>query len=305
VSWLYPGWFWLLLPVGALLLFSRDRSDALQLQSGRGWLLPALLMIIVALARPVLTQEPIEIEQSGSDVVIAVDLSYSMQANDIEPNRLEAAKTLLSELVKEDTKNRFGVIGFTTNAIVLSPMTDDAQLLLHLFVGLDETLVTTKGTVMMPALKLSRKMSKAEQPIIVLLSDGGDEDDYVKEAAFAKKNGLLVNVVMLASRFGSTLEDGRGEMVKDEAGNIVVSARNDAIKALSRASGGEYIDGADLSALQEAIAGQSHSEYKTKKKIMQHTELFYYFVIAALFFFMLSVTTLGKRIRIGRWRKLQ
>jgi Ca-activated chloride channel family protein len=301
VSWLYPEWFWLLLPVAALLLFFRSRPGLQRPRSG--WLLSALLMVIVALARPVLTQEPIEIEFSGSDVVIAVDLSYSMQAKDIEPNRLEAAKTLLAELVKSDTKNRFGVIGFTTNAIVLSPMTDDAQLLLHLFGGLDETLVMTKGTVMMPALKLARRMSKARQPIVVLLSDGGDEAGYAKEAAYAKENGLLVNVVMLASRFGSTLEDGRGEMLKDEAGNIVVSARNDAVEALSRATGGEFIDGADLFALQEAIAEQSQSEYKTKKKIMQHTELFYYFVIAALLLFMFSVTTLGKRIRIGRWKK--
>jgi Ca-activated chloride channel family protein len=301
VSWLYPEWFWLLFPVAALLLFFQSRLDLQRPRSG--WLLSALLMVVVALARPVLTQEPIEIELSGSDVVIAVDLSYSMQAKDIEPNRLEAAKTLLTELVKSDTKNRFGVIGFTTNAIVLSPMTDDAQLLLHLFGGLDETLVMTKGTVMMPALKLARRMSKARQPIVVLLSDGGDEAGYEKEAAYAKENNLLVNVVMLASRFGSTLEDGRGKMLKDEAGNIVVSARNDAVEALSRATGGEFIDGADLSALQEAIAEQSQSEYKTKKKIMQHTELFYYFVIAALFCFMLSVTTLGKRIRIGRWQR--
>jgi Ca-activated chloride channel family protein len=301
MSWLNPEWFWLLLPVAAMLLFFRNRSGSLQPRSG--WLLSALLMVIVALARPVIMQEPIEIELSGSDVVIAVDLSHSMQAKDIEPNRLEAAKTLLSELVKSDTKNRFGVIGFTTNAIVLSPMTDDAQLLLHLFGGLDETLVMTKGTAMMPALKLSRRMSKAEQPIVVLLSDGGDETGYAKEAAYAKKNGLLVNVVMLASRFGSTLEDSRGEMVKDEAGNIVVSARNDAVKVISRSSGGEFIDGADLSALQEVIEEQSQSEYKTKKKIMQHTELFYYVVIAALLFFMLSVTTLGKHIRIGTWQK--
>lgn len=297
MSLLYPGWFWLLLPLSALLLFFRNRSDLQRPDNGVLWLSAAMVMVVFALVRPVITQEPVEIEQHGSDIIIAVDLSYSMRATDIKPTRLEAAKTLLSNLVERDTKNRFGVIGFTTNAIVLSPMTDDEALLLHLFSGLDETLVMTKGTALMPALELARRMSKAAQPIVVLLSDGGDDPGYDKEAAFAKENNLHVNVVMLASRFGSTLEDSKGMMIKDEAGNIVVSSRNDAVKAISSASGGAYIDGADLSALQEAIAEESENEYKSKKKIMQHEELFYYFVIAALLFFMFSVTTLGKMIR--------
>ncbi|RLA68946.1 MAG: VWA domain-containing protein, partial [Epsilonproteobacteria bacterium] len=221
----------------------------------------------------------------------------SMQAEDVKPTRLRAAKTLLTDLVHQDIKNRFGVIGFTTNAIVLSPLTNDAELLTYLFKGVDETLIMTKGSAIMPALELSRKMSHAASPILFLLTDGGDKDDYSEEAMFAKQNGLIVNVLMLASLSGSTLKGWDGTLLKGENGDIVITSQNRAIKILSTMTGGVYIDGADLSKVQEVIAAQSDNAYKSKTKMVQYEELFYYFIALGLLFFMFSATTLFSNLQ--------
>jgi len=292
VTLLMPQWFWLLLPLGVSLLYHYNTTWNLAIQKRFIWLVLSMIMLVFAMTQPVLTQKSVDVEQLGSDVILALDLSRSMQADDIKPTRLQAAKNLLRSLADEDKKNRFGVIGFTTNAIILSPLTNDSELLVHLFEGVDETLIMTKGSAMMPALELARKMSHSASPIVFIFTDGGDKDDYSKEAAFAKNSGLVVNVVMLASLSGSTLRQRDGTLLKDENGDIVITSQNRAIKMLSSATGGKFIDGAELSDLQAVIELQSDNTYKSKTKMVQYEELFSYFIVAALLFFMFSATTL-------------
>ncbi|MFA6189000.1 MAG: VWA domain-containing protein [Sulfuricurvum sp.] len=261
-------------------------------------LLVSLILVIVALARPVLEQKPVTIEQMGSDVIIAVDLSYSMRATDLSPSRLSAAKTLLSDVVHSNAKDRFGVIGFTTSAIILSPLTKDTELLEHLFGSLDESQIITKGTQVMSALELARKMSYAKQPLVILLTDGGDEVSYAKEADFARENNLRLSVVMLGTTQGSTLIEGDGTL-KDENGHIVVSSRNDAIGEIVEAGGGKMIEGADVSAVRELIRQSRSEDFQGKSTVIRYQELFYIPLIFALIAFLLSMTSLGEKISKG------
>ncbi|MEN8146446.1 MAG: VWA domain-containing protein [Campylobacterota bacterium] len=293
MSYLAPQFLWLFVPL-LFLLFAGGYRGFAALRRQHFWLILSIVFTILALARPVFEQEPIDVEERGSDVVIAVDLSYSMQADDIKPTRLDAAKELLKGLIESDSKNRYGIIGYTTNAIILSPLSSDRELLLHLFDGLDENLIMTKGTVLMPALKLARKMSKSKKAIVVMITDGGDELNYNNEAAFVKENGLIVNVVMLATHSGSTLKDRNGKVIKDEAGHIVVTSRNDAVEAVAAASGGRVVE--SLSSLQGAIASEENEDFTFNTKLMQYNELFYYFGTLALIFAMLAFTYLGKKV---------
>lgn len=297
---IYPLWLWLL-PFFAFYLFYRRNKEAPPVWNVRSLLLAvSIVFIVTALARPVLPQEPVDIERRGSDVIFAVDISRSMQAADIAPSRLEAAKQLLASVVRSDDDNRFGVLAFTTNPIILSPLTRDDELLLHLFSGLDTSMVLTRGTHVGNALKLARKLSRSEHPIIVLLTDGGDELGYAKEAAWARENGLIVNVVMLATASGSTLSEKGGKLLRDEEGGIVVTARNDAIDALADATGGNVIDGPDAGALKDAIRRQSDKEIISKTKVVLYRELFYYPLVLALLAAMLGMTDVISRIRGSR-----
>jgi Ca-activated chloride channel family protein len=262
------------------------------------WLLVSMVLVIVALSRPVLEQKPVSVEQMGSDVIIAVDLSYSMRATDVAPSRLGAAKTLLGDVVRSDSKDRFGVIGFTTSAIILSPLTKDTELLEHLFGSLDESQIITKGTTVMSALELARKMSYAKAPLVILLTDGGDEASYVKEADFVRENNLRLSVVMLGTAQGSTLSEGDGTL-KDENGHIVVSSRNDAIGELVEAGGGKMIEGADASAVLDLIKQSRAEDFQGKSTVIRYQELFYVPLVLALISFMLSMTSLGTKATKG------
>ena len=294
---LLPQWLWLYAFWGIYLLYRRKTGTGPVLNTRSVMLSAAFILAVAALCRPVLPREPVEIERRGSDVIFAVDLSRSMQATDIAPSRLEAAKTLLASTVRADENNRFGVIAFTTNPIILSPLTRDDELLLHLFSGLDPSLVMTRGTHISEALKLAGKLSRAEHPIVVLLTDGGDELGYEQEAAWAKARGLVVDVVLLATAGGGTLKAEDGRLLRNEEGGIVVTARNGAIKRLAETTNGVVIDGNDAAALAAAVAEQGETAEKSKTKVVLYRELFYYPLAAALLFAMLGMTDLILRLR--------
>lgn len=287
---LNPEYLWLLLFL--VVAFMKKDFRVLRLTS-YGYIL-SFIFIVLALTRPVIEQEPIKTQELLNDVVIALDLSYSMQAEDITPSRLAFAKTTLETLVKNEQKSRFGVLGFTTNAIILSPLTQDTQLLLHLFNMLDEKLIMTKGSSVMPALILARKMSKSPRVSVVLLTDGGDELNYEDEALYAKKNNLQVNTIMIATKSGGTLRLDNGELLKDEMDDIVVSRENSAISIISEESGGIYTH--SLSDIISALHSQRDDEYKSNVTIVQNMELFYYLVGLALFIFLVSVTSLKRYV---------
>ncbi|MBU0720068.1 VWA domain-containing protein [bacterium] len=291
MSFLNPEYFWLLLVLIPFFM-KTDLADV----SFKAWGYAfTFVCIVIALGRPVIEQEPIKSEQVLSDVIIAVDLSYSMQATDVEPNRLVRAKEILRDLVKKEQKSRFGVLGFTSNAIVLSPLTQDSELLLHLFSSLDDTLVITKGSSVMPALELARRMSKAKNPSLVLLSDGGDEPSYEKEAAYAKENGLIVNIFMLGTKFGGTLRLDNGELLKDESDDIVVSRENEAIRHVAETTGGVYTK--DFDEILSALESQREEEYRSKSIVIKNLELFYYCIALAILSFLITLTTLKRYVQ--------
>ena len=290
MSLLYPQFLWLLVLFLPFFVKKDFREFRVVFY---GYMLSAVF-IIIALSRPVIEQEPIESKQILSDVIIGVDLSYSMQTSDIEPTRLSYAKEMLKKLVESEQKSRFAVLGFTTNAIVLSPLTEDKELLLHLFNALDDKLIITKGSSIMSALELARKMSKSKNPTVVLFSDGADELGYEAEAMFAKKSNLRVNIFMTASTMGGTMRLENGELLKDELGDIAISRENSAVKEIADATGGVYTK--DFDTLLDALNSQKSKDKESKRLIVRNMELFYYFVFLAIATFLISVTTLKRYV---------
>jgi Ca-activated chloride channel family protein len=294
MSFLALGWFWLFVPLGFYLL---HRRESLLLNRKNIWMLLAMVFIIIALSRPALQKEPVSREQEGSDIIIALDLSYSMRADDLKPTRLEYAKALLRDIITTNHQDRFGVIGFTTNAIILSPLSDDAELLLHLFSGLDEQMIITKGSAIMPMLKLARKMSQSKNPMLLILSDGGDADAYEKEARYAKSEGLHVNILMMASERGATIKKPDSTLLHDEDGNIVVTRANSAIAQLSDLTDGAYVSRPDASDVRSLIEAKHTHDFESQKKVMEYRELFYLFIVLALICALLAFTTLSLHVK--------
>ncbi len=302
MSFLSPHYFWLILVLLLMMLYRRKKKEHTIAKPTKQKLLLlylSLIMMIIALARPVLDKGAIKQEYEGSEVVIALDLSYSMQAEDIEPNRLEASKAFIKALIQERTHERFALLGFTTNAIILSPLTSDDELLSHQLDLISPELVITKGTNVASVLELSTKLSTLKTRNLVIVGDGGDAKDFSKEIVYADENGISISVVMMATSSGARLRDKDGGWLKDSADHLVISSKNMNVRSLSQATDGIFVE-ADENAVGAISRWLDGKEKKVSSAdLIMYKELFYYPVFLALLFFMLGVTKLHTHLFKG------
>ena len=298
MSFLNPDFLWLFLVVLLMFLYrQKNKESDIDKTTKRKLILLyiSLFMMIFALARPVLEEEPVKQEYEGSEVVIALDLSYSMHAQDIKPNRLEASKSFIKELINSRIHERFALLGFTTNAIILSPLSSDAELLSHQIDLIQSEMVITKGTNISSVLGLSTKLSQVKSKNLIIVGDGGEKKDFSKEIIFAKENGLSVSVVMMATAIGSRIKDKHGNWIKDESNNLVITSRNLNIKSLSSETDGVFVE-YDIDALESVSSWlDSREKRMSSEDVLAYEELFYYLVFLALLFFILGVTSLSRK----------
>lgn len=269
-------------------LLNRDRFAKFRLFGG----VIALTLLIIALSRPVLEKEKREVKNSGVDIVIAIDLSASMSATDLTPSRFEVAKRKLKSFINFNSKNRYAIVGFTTNALILSPLNSDRELLYYLFDSIDLESIVSKGTEFMPILKKCEKLIKSKERVLVIFSDGGDREDFKEEIEFAKAKNIKISVLTIATDSGATLRDSNGEFLEDKSGNLVISKSNPYIEALTSATGGKLVEvtsnsNSDIKTLHREIDEIAKDRLYSKSEIYEYQELFYYFIgVATLTLFL-------------------
>jgi Ca-activated chloride channel family protein len=187
------------------------------------------------------------INRKGIDVVIALDVSKSMLATDLAPNRLERAKQLIGKLMQAMPNDRIGLVVFAGKAYLQMPLTIDHGAAAMFVSSAGADAIPQQGTVITDALNMSanafNNIDKRFKSV-VLISDGEDHDDKAVETAkeLAEK-AILVNTVGVGSPEGATIPDpATGENKKDEAGNIVVSKLNEeTLKQVAENTNGIYV----------------------------------------------------------------
>jgi Ca-activated chloride channel family protein len=185
--------------------------------------------------------------RKGIDVVIALDVSKSMLATDLQPNRLERAKQLIAKLMNAMPNDRIGLVVFAGRAYLQMPLTTDygAAMLFVSSTGPDA--VPQQGTVISEALKQSSNAFNTMErrfKTVVLISDGEDHDEEaIKTAKALSEEGMMINTVGIGSPEGSYIPDSvTGENKKDATGNFVVSRLNeDELKQIAATTNGTYI----------------------------------------------------------------
>ncbi len=253
-----------------------------------------LFLILVAFARPVAQKGVQEVENLGTEIVIAIDLSASMKADDITPTRLDRARTLLKSLVERSPKDKFAIIGFTSSAIILSPMTDDKALLMELFDRVNGEHIVSKSTDLASVFELADKLTLLENKQLVIFTDGA-EGSFEEQIAFAKERAIHVYTVGMATDIGASLKSDRGEIIVDDKGEIVISALNPELRVIADATQGEfYRYSDDMGELLEAIHAQAAMQTSRSKEIVQ-VQLFYLPLALALILFMLASTSILSR----------
>ncbi len=270
----------------------------------------AIALIIIALLGPSFGSTTKEVKSEGKDIFIAVDLSQSMNAFDIQPTRLEKVKYELKKVVEAFNSDRIGLIIFSSEAFVQCPLTYD-QSALNLFIStLNTGLVPNAGTDFGTPLNMAlEKLSQTESPanqqkaeIILLISDGEDFGDDT-EAAAKKivKSGIQLFALGVGTETGSKIRQVRG-FKRDRQGNEVVTKLNSkSLRKLAVDTGGKYFEinseQNDVNRLIRAI-NEVEGELRDARMIDASANKFYFFLIGALVLMTIDALTRRKTLRI-------
>ncbi len=211
------------------------------------WLMiAALALLIVMLARPQMGTKISQEKRKGIEVIISLDISNSMRAEDVVPSRLDKSKMLVENMVDNFTNDKVGLVVFAGDAFIQLPITSDYVSAKMFLQNTDPSLIATQGTDLAGAIELSSKSFTQQDKVgraVLIITDGEDhEGEAIEAAEKARKNGIRVFVLGVGSTKGSPVPDGNGGYMKDNSGQEVISALNEEMcKQVAQAGGGAYI----------------------------------------------------------------
>jgi len=267
-------------------------------------------LLLIAFLGPSFGDSRKEVKSVGKDIMICVDLSGRLDAYDIQPTRLEKIKFEMKRLVEAFNSDRIGIIIFSSEAFMQSPLTYD-QNALNLFIETMNTgLVPSSGTDFGPPLKMAlNKLSDQEGPssqqkskVIILISDGedfGEETDQVIQSV--KDNDIKLFTLGVGTQEGSQLRAGSG-FKTDRQGNTVVTRLNSkSLQSLAHNTNGEYFEinesKNDVSRLINMIS-RIEGELRDTRFVDVSANRYYYFLMVALFLLVIDMLVNVKTIRI-------
>lgn len=257
----------------------------------------ALIIGIVGLANLQAGSRSEKIERKGIDVMIALDVSKSMLAKDVSPNRLEKAKQFISKLFEKLPNDRIGLILFAGRAYTSVPLTIDYSALKMNLFSANPSLVPTQGTVIGEAISMARQSFNAKETkykSIVLISDGEDHDENAQdEVKKAVGEGIMINTIGIGSPEGASIWDEElQENKKDEEGKEVISKLNESeLQTIAAAGQGVYVRLNNTDAATESIAKQINS---TEQKnfgdsiFTDYNSYFQYFLVVTLLLMLIE-----------------
>ncbi len=267
-------------------------------------------LLIVAFLGPSFGDSKREVKSVGKDIMLCVDLSKSMDAFDIPPTRLEKIKFEMKRIVEAFNSDRIGVIIFSSEAFMQSPLTYD-QNALNLFIETMNTgLVPSSGTDFGPPIKMAlKKLEDQEGPssqqkskVIVLISDGEDfgenTDEVLKEV---QDEDIKLFTLGVGTQEGSQLYAGKG-FKTDRQGNTVVTRLNStSLQSLASKTGGQYFEinetKNDVSRLINTIS-RIEGELRDTRFVDVSANRYYYFLLIALFLLLADMLINIKTIRV-------
>jgi Ca-activated chloride channel family protein len=266
---------------------------------GRRWRdalwLVVLALLLVALARPIWGSVTERVEQQGIEVMVALDVSTSMLAQDIKPDRLSRAKMEIADLMTRLGGDEIGLVLFSGASFVQFPLTSDYATARTFLDNARPEVISRPGTAIGDAIRTAMAgfdMSRSSQKVIVLITDGEDhEGEALTMAEVAAEQGILIYAIGFGSPQGEPIPeyDAQGEIVgykKDQNGEVVLSKLDEAtLQQIAEVGGGQYFrataDGSELAALIEELNTLQKAELASLLDV-RGIERFQTFLLAAL-----------------------
>ena len=230
---LYPHFLWLLIPLGILLWHSPKRLISVVH-------LLILMLLVLTMTRPVYEKALQETNIEAKEIIIALDVSYSMRATDLKPTRYDYAKKTINALLLQNPADNIMLMAFTSNPLLLSPPTTDHRLIALALESLNPKHILTKGTSLK---KLFTKLSTMHtgHKNLILMTDGGEESNLDSLGRLIQKSNLSLTILALGTAQGTTVETEEGTLLKNKEGELVVSRINPELESLAASVQGSYL----------------------------------------------------------------
>jgi len=278
-------------------------------------LLLALAFFILGMARPQYGSKLKTVKREGVELMIALDVSNSMMAEDIKPNRLERAKRAIDRLISRLKDDKIGLIVFAGEAYTQLPITTDyssAQLFLS---SVSPEIVPRQGTAIGAAINLAMKSftpdEKAGKAIIIITDGENHEDDAIGAAKAALEEGVTVHTIGMGLPQGAPIpvvSGGQNDYRRDREGNVVITKLNETmLEQISAAGGGVYVRANNAQVGLETLFDEINKMQKTEmeaRTFSEYEDQFQYFLAVGLALLLLEFLLLERKNKYLRRIKL-
>lgn len=271
-------------------------------------LLMALTFLTMGLVNPKMGTKLETVKREGVDVVFAVDVSKSMLAEDIAPNRLEKAKRLVSEIINELASDRVGIIAYAGQAYPQLPITTDYGAAKMFLQSMNTDMLSSQGTAINQAIELAATYYDDEEQtnrVLFVISDGEDHSEgaVLDAVELATEQGIQIYTIGVGGTKGAPIPIKRNGVVeslkKDIEGEVVITRLNEEILIeIAEEGNGAYIDGentaAAVEAIQEILSQMDKKEFEAKQ-FAEFQDQFQWFLGGALILLLLDIFVLERK----------
>jgi len=260
-----------------------------------------ILFLCIALANPKIGTELKSINREGVDIVFAIDVSKSMLAEDVAPNRLTRSKRIISEIINSLSSDRVGIVAYADQAIPQVPLTTDFASVKNFLQIIDTDMLSSQGTSIDSALNLSVDFfdqNSDTNRVLILISDGEDHDDIPDSIIkLISENNINLITIGIGQEAGTTIPikiDGTVDSYKkDINGDVVITKRNsDFLLKIASSSKGEYIDGNSTEDALELVKTKldkiDKSEFESSE-FVEYKQQFQIFILLSLLFIISDI----------------
>ncbi len=270
----------------------------------------SIAFVLIGMANPQIGTKYEEVKRDGFELMICLDVSNSMLAEDLTPNRLERAKQAISRLVDRLKNDKIGIVVFAGEAYIQLPMTVDHSAAKLFLRSIDTDIVPTQGTAIGKAIELAMgsfsTSSKSNKSIIVITDGENHEDDALKQASAATELGIKVHTIGIGSVDGAPIPTYvRGQKLgyrKDREGNTVVTKLNETmLQQVAAAGEGTYVRANNsrtgLDVLMDELEGMQREEFESKM-FTSYEDRFQYFIAVALLLLLIEVLLPSRKLKV-------
>jgi Ca-activated chloride channel family protein len=278
----------------------RVDGDVLPLRVRNTILLLSILLMIIALGRPVIEHGERSVSLKGIDAMVALDISGSMRSKDVYPNRLTFAKRKIAQLLEAMPNDEISLAAFAHAAFMLAPFTTDKAALEQILSGVDESYINLASTDFGALADLGATFLKKKKPkILITFTDGGDAQSLKSFEPTLKDANITLYTILVGTKKGAPVIDSKGKPVKTTKGDIAITQRNDVLGKIAETTGGSFVIARNGKSDMVELATMIHAKFSAKKqgdiKIKERTELFIYFLAVATLLLIFGLISLPKK----------